>query len=134
MSLSSLSPLAEPTLAGIVLRLLLCSPYLWGGVTKLIDVSGTARHFATRFGIRAPRTAAVATIIVQLTGSAMFISGWMSSVAAVALAGFTMTATCVAYPFWTMKGIERARNIETFLEHVALSAAFLLLAWPLAHT
>ena len=61
----------------------------------------------------------------------MFISGWMGSIGALALAGFTIAATIIAYPFWTMTGIERTRNIETFLEHVALSAAFLLLAWPL---
>ena len=31
-----------------------------------------------------------------------------------------------------MTGVERSRNIETFLEHVGLAAAFLMLAWPLA--
>jgi hypothetical protein len=31
-----------------------------------------------------------------------------------------------------MSGVERARNTETFLEHVGLAAAFLILSWPLA--
>lgn len=132
MSFSPLAPLADPTFAGIMLRALLCSAYLWSGVTKLADFNATGRHFANRFKIRAPRTAVAVTIAVQLAGSAMFITGWMSALAAVLLAGFTMASTFVAYPFWTMAGVDRMRSIETFLEHVGLSAAFLLLAWPLA--
>jgi uncharacterized membrane protein YphA (DoxX/SURF4 family) len=133
MLFAPLAPLADPTFAGIVLRALLCSAYIWSGVTKLIDFNATSRHFANRFRIKAPRTAVAATIVVQLAGSAMFILGWRSAIAAMVLAAFTMAATFIAYPFWSMTGVERMRNIETFLEHVGLSAAFLLLAWPLAH-
>ncbi len=132
MSFRPLSPLPDPTFAGIVLRVLLCSVYLWSGVTKLAEFNATARHFANRFKIGAPRTAVAITIVIQLAGSAMFVTGWMSAIAAVLLAGFTMASTFIAYPFWTMTGVERMRSIETFLEHIGLSAAFLLLAWPLA--
>jgi len=62
----------------------------------------------------------------------MFITGWKAAVAAVVLAVFTMAATVIVYPFWKMTGVERDRNTETFLEHVGLTAAFLILAWPLA--
>ena len=70
-------------------------------------------------------------LVVGAEGPAMFVTGWMAPAAAVALALFTMAATVVVYPFWKLSGVERARNIETFLEHVGLAAAFLLLAWPL---
>jgi hypothetical protein len=53
----------------------------------------------------------------------------MAPLGAIALALFTIAATVVAYPFWTLKGIERGRSIETFLEHVGLAAAFLLVVW-----
>jgi uncharacterized membrane protein YphA (DoxX/SURF4 family) len=130
--LQSLTPIAEPTLTGIVLRFLLCSAYVWSGITKLLDFDGTVRHFANRFQIPAPRAAAALTIAVQLSGSAMFISGWYASAAAILLVVFTLAATVIVYPFWTMTGAERSRNIETFLEHVGLAAAFLILAWPVA--
>lgn len=131
--LQSLAPLDEPTVTGLILRFLLCSAYVWSGVTKLMAFNATANHFSSRFRLPAPHAAAALTIGVQLAGSAMFITGWMAGVAAVALALFTMAATVIVYPFWTMSGVERARNIETFLEHVGLAAAFLILAWPLTH-
>jgi uncharacterized membrane protein YphA (DoxX/SURF4 family) len=130
--LQSLAPLSEPTVTGLLLRFLLCSAYVWSGVTKLIAFNATANHFSTRFQLPAPHAAVALTIGVQLVGSAMFIAGWMAAAAAVALAVFTMVATVIVYPFWKMIGVERARNTETFLEHVGLAAAFLILAWPLA--
>jgi transmembrane protein len=130
--LQSLAPLSEPTVTGLLLRFLLCSAYVWSGVTKLMAFNATANHFSTRFQLPAPHAAVALTIGVQLVGSAMFIAGWMAAAAAVALAVFTMVATVIVYPFWKMTGVERARNTETFLEHVGLAAAFLILAWPLA--
>jgi uncharacterized membrane protein YphA (DoxX/SURF4 family) len=62
----------------------------------------------------------------------MFITGWMAPAGADALAVFTMVAPVIVYQFWKMTGVERARNTETFLEHVGLAAAFLILAWPFA--
>jgi uncharacterized membrane protein YphA (DoxX/SURF4 family) len=130
--LQTLAPLSEPTITGLLLRFLLCSAFVWSGVTKLIAFEATARHFSNRFKLPAPRAAVALTICVQLVGSAMFITGWKAAVAAVVLAVFTMAATVIVYPFWKMTGVERDRNTETFLEHVGLTAAFLILAWPLA--
>ncbi|AMN41495.1 DoxX family protein [Rhodoplanes sp. Z2-YC6860] len=130
--LRSLTPLDEPTITGLILRFLLCSAYVWSGVTKLVAFNATVKHFSNRFQLPAPHAAVALTILVQLAGSAMFITGWMAAAAATLLAVFTMAATVIVYPFWKMSGVERARNIETFLEHVGLAAAFLILAWPLA--
>ncbi len=120
----------EPSLVGCILRLLLCSAYIWSGITKLLEFESTVAHFDSRFKLPAPRAAVAITIIVQLGGSAMITAAWMAPLGAIALALFTIAATVVAYPFWTLKGIERRRNIETFLEHVGLAAAFLLVVWP----
>jgi len=130
MIFQSLAPLAEPSLTGLLLRSLLCSAYLWSGVTKLFQFNSTVAHFAARFKLPAPRTAVAVTILVQLMGSALVISGWMAWIGASVIAVFTVVATVIAYPFWKMTGIERARNIETCLEHVGLAAAFLIIAWP----
>ena len=131
MMLQSLTPLAEPTAMGVLLRFLLCSAYVWSGVTKLFAFNATAKHFSSRFHLPAPHAAVALTIAVQLVGSAMIITGWMAPIAAIALAVFTIAATIVVYPFWKMTGVDRSRNIETFLEHVGLAAAFLMIAWPL---
>src|SRR5262245_66008569 len=97
--LQNLTPLGEASFAGLLLRLLLCSAYVWSGVTKLFAFAATAKHFATRFQLLAPHAAVALTIGVQLVGSAMFITGWMAPIAAVALALFTIAATIVVYPF-----------------------------------
>jgi uncharacterized membrane protein YphA (DoxX/SURF4 family) len=130
--LQTLTPLSEASATGLLLRFLLCSAYVWSGVTKLLAFTATAKHFSSRFQLPAPRAAVALTIAVQLVGSAMFITGWRATLAAIMLAVFTMAATVVVYPFWKMTGVECSRNIETFLEHVGLAAAFLMLAWPLA--
>ena len=120
----------ENSYSGTFLRILLCSVYLWSGITKLIDFQGTAAHFARRFQLPFPRAAAAITILSQLVGSALVITTWLPSVGAIVLVAFTMVATTIAYPFWRMSGVDRSRSIETFLEHVGLSAAFLMLIWP----
>jgi uncharacterized membrane protein YphA (DoxX/SURF4 family) len=132
MMFQPLTPLADPTIMGIALRCLLCSAYLWSGATKALAFKATVSHFSSRFHLPLPHAAVVLTIVVQLVGSVMFITGWMAWAAAIVLAVFTMAATFIVYPFWKMTGVERSRNIETFLEHVGLTAAFLILAWPLA--
>ena len=130
MRVQVFAQLYEPSLVGCILRLLLCSAYIWSGITKLLEFESTVAHFASRFKLPAPRAAVTITIIVQLGGPAMITTGWMAPLGAIALAVFTIAATVVAYPFWTQKGVERRRNIETFLEHVGLAAAFLLVVWP----
>lgn len=130
MLINPLTPLADANAGGLLLRSLLCSAYLWSGVTKLYEFNATVTHFANAFKLKMPRAAVTITILVQLIGSAMFITGWMAWLAAIALAAFTIAATIIVYPFWTMTGVTRRRNIETFLEHVGLSVAFLLLASP----
>ena len=120
----------ETSYGGVLLRILLCSVYLWSGVAKLIDFQGTAAHFSRRFQLPYPRAAVAITILSQLIGSALVITAWMPSVGAIILVAFTMVATTIAYPFWRMSGVDRSRSIETFLEHIGLSAAFLMLIWP----
>ena len=126
-----LTPLADASVVGIVLRTLMCLAYLWSGVIKLFQFDATAKHFANRFGLPVPRATTALTITTQLVGSALFITGWYGWLGALLLAVFTIVATLIAYPFWRMTGVERSRTLETFLEHLGLAVAFLMLAYPL---
>jgi transmembrane protein len=45
-----------------------------------------------------------------------------------ALGVFTAFATVMAHRFWTLDGIERMRELNTFLEHLAIIAGFVLVA------
>jgi transmembrane protein len=41
---------------------------------------------------------------------------------------FTALATVLAHQFWTPGGVERAHEINTFLEHLPIIAGFVLVA------
>jgi transmembrane protein len=119
----------QPIATSVVLRFLLCFAYAWNGVTKLMAFNAfnaTAKQFSSRFQLPVPHAAVALTICVQLVGSAMFITGLGAAGAAIALALFAMAAIVIVYPFWTNAGVERARNTETFFEHVGLATAFLI--------
>jgi uncharacterized membrane protein YphA (DoxX/SURF4 family) len=108
--------------------LLLCAAYLQGGVTKLADFNGAiaeVEHFNLLF---AP-AAAAATIVTQLVGSALVLTGFYRWLGALWLAGFTIAATLIAHRFWEMAPPERFFAANTFFEHLGLVGAFLLVAW-----
>lgn len=132
MILQSLTPLAEPTATGVLLRVLLCSVYLWSAGTKLLKFNATAAHFSSTFHLPAPQAAVALAIGVQFAGAAMIISGYKAWLAAMMLAAFSVAATIIADQFWKMTGEERSRTIEAFLKNLGLAAAFLLVAWPAA--
>jgi transmembrane protein len=45
-----------------------------------------------------------------------------------ALGVFTALATLMAHRFWSFDGIERVRELNTFLEHLAMIAGLVLVA------
>ncbi len=109
------------------LLVLLCLPYLISGVSKFLDFGGAVREFSG-LGIPAPAAAAAATVAVQLLGSAMIVFQRGAWLGAAALAVFTMAATLIAHAFWRFEGQARFIQTNIFIEHVALTAALLLVA------
>ena len=100
-------------------RLALASPFLLSGVAKLIDFQGAASEMAG-VGLRPPGLLAAAVIVTQLGGSLLFLSRRYCWLGAGILAVFTLLATLLAHPFWAFDGPDRARQMATFFEHVAI--------------
>lgn len=107
----------------------LCLAYVYSGMAKLIDFPAAIAE-QQHFGLQPAALFAAATIVVQLGGSALvlFARGRMAALGAAALAGFTVIATIIGHPFWTMSGIERFHNLNAFLEHAGLVGGFGLIA------
>ncbi len=105
----------------------LCLAYLYSGIAKLIDFPSAIAEQA-HFGLQPAALFAVATILVQLGGSALvlFAQGRAAALGALALAGFTLIATIIGHPFWTTSGMDRFQNLNSFLEHFGLIGGFLL--------
>ncbi|WP_342629648.1 DoxX family protein [Nguyenibacter vanlangensis] len=108
--------------------LALCSAYILGGVDKILDFPGAVvetRHLGVPF----PLLATIATIIVELLGSALILSGCWRWCGALLLAGFTVVANMLANAFWRLPDeAVRTLSANAFFEHWGLIGGFLLIA------
>jgi transmembrane protein len=112
---------------GSVTRIVLCLPFWWSGLSKLFDFSGGAAEMAA-LGLEPAWLFNALTVLVQLGGSLLVILNRWTWLGAGALGVFTALVTVLAHQFWTFEGIERVRELNTFLEHFALIAGFVLVA------
>ncbi|MBR0642963.1 DoxX family protein [Plastoroseomonas hellenica] len=106
----------------------LCAAYIQGGLNKLLDWPGAVAE-AVHFGLPLPAVVAAATIVTELVGAALVVSGRLRWLGALALAGFTLVATFVANRFWALPpGHERFMTANAFFEHLGLIGGFLYVA------
>ena len=108
-------------------RIVLCLPFWWSGLNKLLDFSGGTAEMAI-LGLEPAGLFNALTILVQLGGSLLVILNRWTWLGAGALGAFTALATMLAHQFWTLEGIERVRELNTFLEHLAIIAGFVLVS------
>ena len=106
----------------------LCAAYLQGGLKKLINFSGAVAE-AQHFGLPLAAVAATATIVTELGGSLLILSGYYRWIGALWLAGFTLVATFVANRFWEIPLPDRFGVENAFFEHLGLVGGFLLVAY-----
>ena len=122
-------PFSETDVVSLLLRVVICGGYFWSGVAKLLHFEGALREFSFQYKFRFPRPMLVGNIAIVIIGSVMMVIGWKLWISAAALGLFTFVATLLAYQFWKLEGRERMQQMFTFLEHVSLVGAFLLIAW-----
>jgi uncharacterized membrane protein YphA (DoxX/SURF4 family) len=108
-------------------RLALTSAYLLGGLTKLLNFSAAIAE-QEHFGLRPGWLWAAVTILVELGGSLLVLSGYAVWLGAGALGCLTAVAMLRADNFWTKSGEERLTQANTFFEHLGLIAGFVLIA------
>jgi uncharacterized membrane protein YphA (DoxX/SURF4 family) len=107
---------------------LLCAAYLQGGFSKLLDFPGAVAE-ARHFGLPLPGLAAALTIMVELAGSALVLSGRARWLGALGLAGFTFAANLLANRYWALSpGQERFMAANGFYEHLGLVGGFVAVA------
>jgi transmembrane protein len=111
----------------VAARIVLCLPFWWSGLSKLLDFSGGTAEMAA-LGLEPAWLFNALTILVQLSGSLLVILNLRTWLGAGALGVFTALATVMAHRFWTLDGTDRARELNTFLEHLAIVAGFVLVA------
>ncbi|MGO4621493.1 DoxX family protein [Ensifer sp. 2YAB10] len=108
--------------------LALCSAYIQGPLTKILDFPGALAEM-DHFGLHPAPLFAIGVIVFELLMSALILTGFYRWAAAIALAAFTLAATFLAFRFWELPpGMDRAMATNGFFEHIGLAGAFLLVA------
>lgn len=116
----------------LVARLLLVGAYVLGAIAKLADWPAAVAEQARFRMAPAPLWAAI-TILVEIVGPVLILTGRMIWLGAGALGVFTLLAAFVANAFWTMEGPARFAATNAFFEHVGLVGGFILAALVAEH-
>ena len=102
--------------------------YVQSGIGKLSHISAAAQEFE-ELGLKPGRAFVLLSGVVEVAGALMVMTGFGRWIGSLLLAGFTIVATFVAIRFWAEPTPEgKGRMMSVFLEHLGVSAAFLLIA------
>ena len=132
-SVRSARAAAPPTVARLldnpvtlfVARLWITLPFLVSGLTKLLYwQAGDAEML--KVGLHPAWAFNAAVLVTQLGGSLLIITNRSLWLGAGALGVFTVLTNFIAHRFWEFSGDARAAQLNSFLEHWTMSAAFIL--------
>ncbi len=124
----AIEPLVATRPIHFIALLGLCAAYIQGGLMKLFDFNAAVAETQS-FGLPFAAAATAATIVTELAGSALILTGIYRWLGALWLAGFTLLATFAANRFWEMQPPQRFMVENSFFEHLGLIGGFLLVAW-----
>jgi transmembrane protein len=121
----AVAPLLDNPVTLFVARLWISLPFLVSGVMKLLHwQAGDAEML--KVGLHPAWVFNVAVLVTQLGGSLLIITNRKLWFGAGALGVFTVLTTFIAHRFWEFSGDVRAQQLNSFLEHWTMSAAFVL--------
>ena len=115
------SPLA------LVGRILLALMFVLSGAGKLADISGTAGYIASG-GVPFASAVAVAVGLFELIAGLALVVGFQARWAALALAGFTIAASVLFHPFWSVPADQAFVQQLLFMKNVSVAGGLLLVA------
>ena len=119
---------ALQTYTGVAGRILLGVYFLIPGITKVTNFQDTADYMQDHGMIFVPFFL-VLTIIVQLAGAAMLMTGYRVAATAFILAGLTLVISLAMHDFWNVEaGIQQAHETQNFVKNLAIMAGLMALA------
>jgi transmembrane protein len=105
-------------------RVCLTAPFLWAGAYKLLNWQGGLAEMQS-VGLHPAEAFNLAALVTELGGSALVILNRQVWIGAGALGVFTFLATLIAHRFWDLSGVARTMQLNNFLEHATICAAFI---------
>ncbi|WP_426957219.1 DoxX family protein [Muricoccus radiodurans] len=112
---------------GILMRVVVTFPFWAAGLAKIADFNATLAEMAM-FNLQPAAVIAVATIITQITGSALVIHGRHAWLGAGWLAVFTLLTIPLVHAFWRFQGEEAVVHMHVAVEHIGMCAGLALAA------
>jgi uncharacterized membrane protein YphA (DoxX/SURF4 family) len=124
-------------------RVFLVIVFVYSGVTKLVDIGGTANEIEKVLtipaeiapytaqleqatGMRTPNILAIAAGALEVVGGLMIAFNIGARWFAALLIMFTIVATGFGHQFWTKDGAERVSDIDHFLKNLAIIGGLLM--------
>lgn len=101
-------------------RLLMSSLFIWSGIGKLMNVSGTIAGFGGHYHVPVPEVAAWVAIIVELGGGLLILVGFKARWAAAVLAIWCLIT---AFAFHLPAG--DLPNMINFFKNLVMAGGFL---------
>jgi transmembrane protein len=109
-----------------VARVWVVLPFLVSGLTKCLDWQA-GEHEMARAGLHPTWAFNLAALLTEVLGSVSVVLNRQLWLGAGALGVFTVLTNFIAHRYWEFGGDERVAQLNSFLEHWTMSAAFILI-------
>ncbi|MGE5323164.1 MAG: DoxX family protein, partial [Actinomycetota bacterium] len=100
-------------------RALLSAIFIISGVFKLTQFSGVAGMMASK-GIPLASVALVLTILIEIGGGLLLLTGFKAQYAAMVMALYLVPVTLVFHNFWAFHGQAQQTQTINFLKNLAI--------------
>jgi|SRR5574339_1099423 putative oxidoreductase len=109
----------------LVGRVLLALLFLVSGYDKIGGFAGTAGYIASK-GLPMSQVLAGATLAFEVLGALLLVIGFKARWVAAALAAFTLLATFIFHPYWSMPEAQQVMQKIMFLKNLAVTGGLLM--------
>lgn len=123
-----IAAILDSRIVALVGRVLLTFMFWSSGIAKIVDWQGGLGDMA-HFHLNPPAAYNLATLVTQLVGSALIITGRYTWLGAGALAVFTVLTIPIAHDFWNLPPGPTATNqMYVAVEHLSIVGALILVS------
>jgi putative oxidoreductase len=109
-------------------RVLLSAIFILSGLGKLPHFHDIAGMMAGK-GIPLASVALVITLLIEIGGGLLILTGYKAKYAAVVIALWLIPVTLVFHHFWGIPAMQQQEQMVNFLKNVAIMGGLLVLAY-----
>lgn len=111
----------------VIGRVLLALMFIQAGYAKLVGIQGTAGYIAS-VGLPFPAVLAVLSGLVELVGGIALVVGFKVRWAGLALALFTLAASFLFHPYWSVPADQQMITQLLFMKNMSVAGGLLLVS------